>query len=323
MALWTDIVDPAELTAFSRVAQENTDTGILNTVLPNLFQDEVKFTWKVNQILADEAEYGEFDTEAPIGQNAAAEEKTMRLLPISRKNPISEYEQLTDPEAVSARADEKAIEITQFITNRINRARAEVLVTGRLNLKENGIVQNVNFGRAAKLTNAAPASAWSASGADPISDLQKWAEELVDTGGVPPEYLIASTKIASAMGSAIAAAGYITTSSPTVSRAAVNEVLQAHSLPTLTVYDGRLLKRRYIPEDTLVLAPASGLAGRTVFAPTVESRDPRYNLPAGEASGIVAGLYREDDPPIAWVLGKAISVPVLSNPDTTLSAKVL
>ena len=88
MALWTDI-NPAELTAFSRVAQESIDEGVLNTVLPNLTQDEVKFSWRVNQILSEAAEFGEFDTEAPIGGGDKSEEKTMpRIVAASTAEPV-------------------------------------------------------------------------------------------------------------------------------------------------------------------------------------------------------------------------------------------
>ena len=67
MALWTEI-KPAELTAFSREAYAALDVGILNTILPNLYQDQVKFTWRVNAVLDGTALFGEFDlhTRAPL-----------------------------------------------------------------------------------------------------------------------------------------------------------------------------------------------------------------------------------------------------------------
>lgn len=322
MALWTDI-NPAELTAFSRVAQESIDEGVLTTVLPNLTQDEVKFSWRVNQILSEAAEFGEFDTEAPIGSGDKSEEKTMRLLPVSRKLRLSEYEQVTDLDRVRALAEDKADQVVRYVTNRLNRARGEVLVTGKLAISENGVVQNVDFGRKSTHTNAAPTALWSASGADPIADLRKWADMIADESGVVPDVLAGATRVYSALASALADAGYVTTGAGVVSRSAVSEILASYGLPAFTVFDGRVGGQRIVADDKLVLAASGGVSGSTVFAPTVESTDPRYNLAPSDRSGIIAGVYSEDDPPVKWVLGKAVALPVLSNPDTTLSADVL
>lgn len=318
MALWEEI-DPAELTAFSRVALESLDAGPLNAVLPNLNQDEVKFSWTVNEILSESAEYGEFDTEAPIGNGGGAEEKTMRLLPVSRKLRLSEYEQVSDVERARALAEEKADKVVKFVINRLNRARGEALVDGALAIAENGVVQNVTFGRAANQTNQTPSALWSAAEADPITDLRGWADRVADASGVMPDTLVGSTRVYSALQAALGS--YV--QSGVVSRTAVNEILASYELPSFTVYDGRVAGTRVIADDKLIFGSSGGQSGATVFAPTVESRDPRYNLEAGDRSGVIAAVYSEDDPPVKWVLGKAIALPILSNPDTTLSADVL
>lgn len=322
MALWEEI-NPAELTAFSRVAQEQQDSGPLGVVLPNLNQDEVKFSWRVNEVLSEVAEYGEFDTEAPIGGAAQSEEKTMRLLPVSRKLRLSEYEQVSDPERARQLAEDRAVQVVQFVINRLNKARGEALVDGKLAISENGIVQNVDFGRAANQTNQAPSTLWSATGADPIANLREWADRVADASGVMPNVMIGSTRVYSALAAALADAGYVTSGVGVVSRNAVSEILASYELPGFTVYDGRVGGARVVADDKLILASSGGASGATVFAPTVESRDPRYNLEASNQSGIVAAVYSEDDPPVKWVLGKAVAMPVLANPDTTLSADVL
>lgn len=322
MALWTEIVSPDELTAFSRTAQEALDTSVLAGILPNLYQGEVRFSWRVNQTANDLAEYGEFDTEAPIGEGARSEEKMVRLLPVSRKVRLSEYEQVTDPDRVRQLADDKAESVVRFVINRLNLARGEALVDGGLALNENGLVQNVDFGRAAGQTLATPTTAWGAASADPVEDLRTWADTIADATGVMPTQLIVSSRIARVVAGVLADAGYVN-SGVAVSRTVVDEVLASFDLPTLTVFDGRVGGQRIIPDDVALLAPAAGEAGATVFAPTVESQDPRFNLGVGDRSGIVSGLYREDDPPMGWVLGKAVALPILANPDTTLSAKVL
>lgn len=321
MALWTEIVSPAELTAFSRTALDSLDDSILRDVLPNLEQDEVKFSWRVGGNVADVAEYGDFDTEATIGDGPRGEEKMARLLPVSRKLPLSEYEQISEPDRVRSIADDKAEAVVKAIVRRLMLARGEALETGQLALKENGIKQTVNFGRATNQTNQAPGTVWSGGGADPIADLSEWAKRISDRTGMQPDTLIVSTKVAAAMGAALVSAGYVSTTAPVVARALVDEVLEQHALPRLSVFNESVGSRRVIDEDKLVLAVAGG-AGATVFGPTVEASDPRFDLEGEDRAGIVAGLYREDDPPMGWVLGKAVALPILSNPNATLSAKV-
>lgn len=322
MALWTEI-DPAELTAFSRVAQENLDTGPFAQVLPNVFQDEVKFTWRVDEVLAEVAQYGDFDTESSIGGGAASSEQTIRLLPVSRKLRLSEYEQISDPVRALQLAEDKADAVVRFVLNRLNLARAEALVDGALDINENGIVQAVPFGRPANQTNQAPTELFSAAGADPIADLRRWFDRIADASGVPPNFMSASTRVYSAIAAALGGSGYITTGVGVISRTAVNEVFSAYELPPLTIDDTRVAGQRTVADDKLIMASTGGVSGGTVYAPTVESRDPRYNLAAGDQSGIVAAVYSEDDPPVKWVMGKAVALPVLANPKTTLSAVVL
>lgn len=321
-ALWTEIVNPAELTAFSRVALDSLDASPLAKVLPNVYQDEVKFSWRTGSMMGDEAEYGEFDTEAPIGSSEGGVEKTIRLLPVSKKLRLSEYEQVTNPERVQQLAEERADAMVRAVITRLNRARAEALVTGGLELNENRVRQSVSFGRDAELTNQTPDTLWSASGADPIADLRAWADAMADASGMAPDTMIVSTRVASVIGATLADAGYVTGTGAIVGRDAVNDILAGQGLPTLTVFDGRANGSRFMADDKVILA-ASGAVGGTVFAPTVESHDPRYGLGESNRSGIVAGLYREDDPMVGWVLGKAIALPILANPNASLSATVL
>lgn len=322
MALWTDVIGPAELTGFARTALDAVDVSPLASALPNIVQDQVKFSYRVGVSNSDAAGYGDFDTESSIGDGPGGEERTIRLLPVMRKYPLSEYEQITDPDMVREKAFEKTEAAVRAVMRRLLLARGEVLQNGALALDEYGIVQTVDFDRAAAQTDASPVAAWDGSNADPIADLTAWADLIVDKTGFAPDQIIMSTKAAAAAGVALAEAGYITGSAPVVARDAVNEVFQSHSLPVITVYDGRVGGKRVIAEDRVIMVAGGGAAGGTIFGPTVESQDARYNLAGGDQAGIISGLYREDDPPLAWALGKAVALPILTNPNATLSAKV-
>ncbi|WP_248789133.1 major capsid protein, partial [Escherichia coli] len=126
-------------------------------------------------------------TEAPIGAEGGAEEKTMRLIPVMRKLRLSEYEQVTDLDRIRALAEDKADKVVRFVINRLAQARAEALATGTLAINENWVVQNVNFGRAANQTRVVPATLWSAAGSDPVADLRAWSDRVADASGVAPD----------------------------------------------------------------------------------------------------------------------------------------
>ena len=64
--------------------------------------------------------------------------------------------------------------------------------------------------------------------------------------------------------------------------------------------------------------------GATFWGETLTSLDATYSIESSETPGIVAGVYRNDKPPlIAEVIADSISLPVLANANLSLSLKVL
>src|SRR5690606_11917089 len=154
MALWTDVVSPAELTGFSREAasQFDANAGTLSDVFPTVGTTDVSFKWNVNEKVQDVAAFRSFDAESKIGGAAGLEEKIASLTPISLKKRFGEYDQLVrmgqnSPESVQAAADRLATEVAQGVVRRLIQARGEALVTGALSINDDGVVANVDFGR--------------------------------------------------------------------------------------------------------------------------------------------------------------------------------
>lgn len=327
MQLWTDLIDPADLTAFGRTIMEDyLAQDALSQILPNAFVDDVVFSWIVNETLVDLAEYRAFDAETPIGKGLESEEKTAKLAAVGLKKRFGEYDQLrrrgaNSPETVQAAADRLAEAVVRATADRVTLLKAEALVTGALAINENRFVQNVSFGRAAGQTNAAPAALWSATGADPITDLLGWVEDVEDASGVTPDRIITSTRVFSALAAALAGGDYVTTQTGVVSQEVVNSVLVSYGLPQITIYNRKIGGIRVIADDKLILAPAGGMAGATVWGTSVDADEPNYGL--SQLPGIVVGPYKTEDPNTKWIRSDAIALPILATPDATLSADVL
>lgn len=316
MRLWTDLINPADLTGYSREIAENYDNSALSLLLPVDTVDDVVFSWDVDSRESLTAEYRAFDAETSIGDGGALENKTARLAPLGRKVRLGEYEMLrrrnAGVESFQAAADSKAKALAKGVIDRINLLRGKALVEGGYVINEGGFKQTVDFGRPDDLTVTA-GTLWDAGG-DPLADITAWAELFEDHARIAPTHMLASSKTALALRSWITPEGAI----KTASLADVNEELGANGLPQLVVVNGRVGSERIIPTDRLVMG-VEGLTGGTIFGTTAEADDPRYSL-EGELPGIVVGAYKEDDPATVWIRSAAIGLPILANPSMSLSA---
>ena len=327
MALWTDIIDPAELTGFSReeASQFDANAGTLADVFPYVSTAGVSYSWTVNEKVQDVASFRAFDAESAFGKNAGLEKKIAELAPISLKKRFGEYDQLVrsgqnSPETVQAAADRLAAEVSQGIVRRLIQARGEALVTGRLAINEDGFVQNVDFGRRPDHT-ANASVAWDGA-ADPIADLEAWRQAYVDHTGQEPTGIKASPKVVAALQRNDKVRAYLGTNAPALlDRATVNNILAGYGLPAIEVVNTRVAGAPVLDVDHLVFTAAG--AGATVYGTTVEATDPRYRLSGDAVPGLVVGAYALDDPAIKLIHGNGVALPVVGTRDLTFAARVL
>ena len=323
LILWTDEFDPADVTGYARTAISSyASAAPLASVFPDGTVLDQFAEWTVNEIFNDVAQLRSYDAETPIGGGTGGEEKTAKLYPLGLKLRFGEYEQLRrmaqgSPESVQDALDKKSENVARAVIDRLTLLRAEALVTGALAINENKFVQNVDFGRAAALTNVAPTTLWTATGADPVENLEEWAALL----SVKPDHIAMNAATFRLMATAIADSGYVTQSVGIVSREAVNGVLASYGLPEVEVISGSIAGQPILANGVVTMA-VKGMTGATPWGVTVESTDPRYNLSPVDRPGLVVGTYREDDPDAKWVRSNAIALPLLTNPSTSLSAKV-
>lgn len=343
MALWTDVIDPADLTGYAResfTAYEQS-RGALSMFLPNRNVNDTSARFVRGQNgLVDVAEYRSYDAETPIGDAPGMERVTVDLPPLGRKYLNSEYDQLRqlgrtgDDALVQNTADQLATRAAQAVSDRLELMRGTVLETGKATLSENGFISQADFGRDPKL-NVTVGTKWGEAGAKPLEDIRAWVDLYSDTNGVEPGTILVSNKVFSllAMNESMRSLVGVGGSSPAaLSADQVNTTLQAHDLPTLQRYNRRVQvagkTRRVVDENTvLVLPPATNnwgetQLGATFWGTTLEATDPRYGIPFADQPGLVVGAYREDDPLAVWVRSAAIALPVLANANLSMAIKV-
>lgn len=346
MSLWTEVVEPAALTGYARAALEDYEVNraSLAPFLPNsTVADIVARVTRGETGMVDAALYRAYDAETAIGGARPGARLTFDLPPLGKKERVSEYDQLrargaANPDAVLSSIERVTVRRVRSVADRIEYARGQLLVTGKVTIAENGFIADLDFGRAAGHT-VAPATLWTdATNADSLSDLDAWSTTYRNENGQDPGAILTSTRVLNLMMRSqklrALTVGGTTTTPAIVSRQAVREVLSAFGLAPIVIYDRTVNLGagvvRVIPDDRILLLPAptdpfdpDGTdLGATFWGSTLESTDPSYAIEDAEQPGIVAGTYREDDPLGVWVKATAISVPALANPNLSLVADV-
>lgn len=336
MFLNTDYIDPAELTGYARAAAADLDINqfTLSRWLPNRLVDDLEYRFaRGGDGLADAATFRAYDAESPIGSRPGISRVTGELPPISRKIRLGEYERLRQrklADAVGNAIMSDAERMVQSVAARLELARGQALVTGKVTISENGVIAEADFGRAAGHTVTAAAS-WATTTTDIIGDLNTWRDVYVASTGQEPGSFVTSRKVMGYMlrNDAFRQLDATIVGTPSiVTPESVNNILSAHNLPPVITYDAQVRvsgsATRVIADDKFLMLPAvgSGEMGATLYGTTAESMEPEFGL-AGSEAGIVAGAYSTKDPVAIWTKAAAIAMPILANPDLSFAADVI
>lgn len=330
MDLVNDIVTPAELTGYAReaLADRPVNQPSLASVLPDQTINDLQYRFtQGGGALRDVATYRSFDAEAPLGRREGFSEVRGSLPPISRKMRLSEYDQLVLRNATAEQRNlllRDAERLTKEIDARLEVARGDALVNGKVTINENGVQASVDFGRSASHTvTVASADRWTAADSTPIEDLLTWQQVYTETNGVAPGRIQTSNRVLQVLlqNAEIKANVNPNGTVAYVTVDGLNGLLQAFGLPAIETYDVQFNGAgRVIPQDSLLFLPTNGSdLGATLWGTTLESQDPDYGL-AG-SPGIVTAAWKTKDPIGLWTHAAAIALPVLGNPDLSFSVK--
>lgn len=339
VAIDNDLFPAVELTGMARAEAELLDSSGLARWLPNVAVDDIAVTFTVNgEGLVDEATYRAYDAQPDFGRgDEEAEELMVKLPAISRQQTISEYQQLRSRNAgdgvLRNKIEQTMRTVVRSIVLRANSQRANVLVTGTAS--SSGKFRFLDdFGRDPALTTTV-GTAWTdttvsrLAALDTLRDL--YVAKQLEHYGVeqePGSMLLTRTGLALLMrGDEFRSAINLNTN-PDLTRpptqADVFGFLAAYGLPPIEVVTG-------IPDDTLLMLPApggpnageAGELGATYWGRTLASTEPEWELDEEEQAGIICGVFTAQGvPPIKFVVGDSISLPVALNANKSLAATI-
>lgn len=287
-----------------------------------------------------------WDSEAQIGSRPGAETMAMDLGLIKRKLPIREQEiiALNNPrtDAELARlVQERFNDVDVLVNGVLARAEAmkmEVLATGQIAIKENGVDVTLDYGipsdQKIVLAGSAPEDApWTNEVADVLGQIKTQVEKMASKG-FRVTRAVASTSVISMMTNHISVKKAVngTNTDKLVSLIQLNEVLKENGLPEFLAYDdvyrfqkgdGTYETRRYYPEGYISLIPEGNL-GNGEFGPTAEeiefANDPSVDIT--QVGNVIAEVYKTTDPVAHWTKAVATFLPSFPAADSVVSIKV-
>ncbi|WIK82160.1 major capsid protein [Micrococcus lylae] len=338
MAIWSDIVTPAELTGYVRESAENYEAskGTLARWLPNRqVGDIVARFFKGDSGLVPEANFRAYDAAPEVGARPRGRKVTIDLPALGQNIPVSEYVQLRSRNASDEELRNEILRtadrVVRAVSDRIERQRGIVLATGKATIDQANYVSEDDFGRAPELTLTAN-TLWSAGTTGRMEQLENWADIYEQFANERAGALVMGRRAARLLRAGDDFRVNTIGATGTASTEQTNALLEDNGLPPIYVYERKTYSGRVLPEDTVLFLPApvdpsdaeGTTLGATVWGRTLSAQEPEFEIAAEEQPGIVAGVYRHQQPPmIAEVVSDAIGLPVLANANQSMAVKVL
>lgn len=340
MYLFTDYITPAELTGYVRAgfADLQVNRFTLSRFLPNSTINDLDYRFTTGgEGLIEAATFRNYDTPSPFGARPGKRRVSGQLPPISRQIALGEYERLRARNADDAEVrnviEDDGVRMARAIAARMELARGEALVTGKVVISENGVVADVDFGRDAANTVTAAVAWTDTANATILSDMVSWQDAYVAINGSKPAVALTSTARLRNMqrnAEIINAVAGSAAGRTRVNLSELNDLLESEGLPRVEVNDAQVnvggTATRVIAEDKFLYLPAPGSEdgsdlGATLWGTTAESLEPEYGL-EGDEAGIVAGVYKQENPIRLYTNAAGIGLPVLANPNLSFAADV-
>lgn len=344
MYLFSDYIAPAELTGYARGALA--DLGVnqftLARYLPNNPIDDLDYRFTAGgDGLIEAATFRNYDTPSPFGSRPGTRRVSGELPPISRQIRLGEYERLrrraAGNDAVVSAIENDAVRMTRAVAARMELARGQALVTGKVSITENGVVATADFGRAAGHTVTA-ATAWTdLVNATVLGNLVTWTDVYKATNGVAPGTYRTSSRVLRLMQQnkeVINAVAGAAAGRTRVNLSELNGLLASEGLPSVEIDDAQVnvagVATRVVADDKFLMLPSpvdpnspeDSELGATLWGTTAESLDPDYGIEESDQPGIVAGVYRQENPINLFTNAAGIGLPVLANPNLSFAADV-
>ena len=277
------------------------------------------------------AQFHSLDAEARIGDRTNYTELQFDKLPIKEKLNVTERILEAFGPGVS---DNIKTEVLRFVfddaSNLVSRvltreavANTEVLATGKLVIKENGIDTIIDYNVPA--TNKVTFTAWSDASHDIIADLDNISKAVKKAGFRITKAMCNSTIIDyisknTALREMLSRAGVLPTESNVVEllQTAVKYTFEVNDDVYKTSINGET-KNMY-PDNTITFITTNDAnvgVGALGYTP-----EELAGINAGERSQVTLTTYNTNDPVALWTKASALYVPVLRNPNGIFIATI-
>lgn len=343
MALWADLITPVEATAEARVELEEYERsrGSLTRWLPNIPTegDSVEI-FEGDNGLVPEAHFRAWNAPPEIGSPEGLSSTLVKLVAISRNEPIDEATQRALrrlPEGRIRRSVNSAIRRGVWATSdALERTRGGIFQTGVVaNPWQKNFRLNEDFGRDAALTvDAGTGNYWDDADADRIGQMQDWIAvwKSFNRGAEPGAVVFSDRSFSGLLRGAQFATLLPNGASRPASQDEVMSVAQAHGFAAFEKYNrstasGPVLDPKYIfivPQPAAEGSEEPTLLGGTYYGETVTAEANGFEAVAeDDPRGLVAGVYREDRIPYTVeAMTDAVALPVAHNPNAVMAVKV-
>jgi len=273
MPLWTDIIEPAELSGFARASLQAFEdrNGSLERWLPNTHVDDISVKFVIGDNgLQEAAEFRAFDAEPTIARQSRGRGVQLELPAIGQKMPVSEYRALrlrnASDDAYRSHILKTTNQIVRAIADRMEQLRGVVLDSGKATVDQRDFNISDDFGRPSG-HNVTAGTLWTTAAVDRIGHLLAWQDTYATTNnGTLPGALLMSTRSYGALKAGDQFVNAVT--GRPMSRQDINSVLVDEGLPPIYIYDRKIksyegVTARVTSDENVLFLPAPGAEGES------------------------------------------------------------
>lgn len=345
MDIINDLVDPVELTGFTRELPAPANNA-LNRFLPDVFVRDITVEILNATRTNRAAVFRTWDSETPIGKRDKIDARKVSLPPLGEKLVIGEYDRIQlEAARLGGQAKGALIEaifddadiITGRVHNRMEIARGDVLCDAKFTLAgENGLFLETDYGLP-DAQKVEPTVSWDeADTAAPVTDMIGWSTAYAAIAGERPAFAVTTSAVLgnvllSAQVKALVGKDFVTP-------ADLNTALAAMLLPQIVPIDtliettnpstGADVSVQTIDDDKVILLPANPASfGITAWGITAEALelvgDPSVSFTFQDAPGIVGVVLKGGDPVKRWTKVTGVGMPVIRDIRKLMVATVI
>ncbi|ELC8411563.1 major capsid protein E [Clostridium perfringens] len=331
MARIDELFNTKELLNYYRVKKQPAMLG--DTLFPARKIQDIKFDMITGANgLPVSASIHAFDTETELASREVLQKGAAELALIKRKIAIGEREiiAINNPRMDS---EQKALvmglfkdgdKMVESVQTRIEAMRMELLSSGKINVKENGVSITLDYSVPAGNKKSFN---WSdASTAKPLEDIKTLADAVEDASGTKPTRILTSSKVLNKILAceSVKKAIFGVNFDKIATRKDLNSLLESMELPQVAVYNakykvqnanGKYTTKRYFPENILSMFAENAL-GETIYGLTAEEIELLGSNKMEEAKmvgNIFVGVEKEGDPVRRYTKAVATALPTLEN----------